>query len=971
MSPPSSQPHPHPLWKALENDLWEQSQNELDHPVNRREFLQLMGASLALAGLTACTKMPPEKIIPYVVAPEGLTPGIPANYASAMTLAGFSKGLLVESHEGRPTKIEGNPLHPASLGTSDLFMQAELLQLYDPERSKTVLHLGEVSSWDRFQASLLPELAKWNENGGEGIAILTETITSPTLSSEFKAFLKHFPRAKWHAYEPINSDSLREASLECFGKDLRPIYDFSQADVVLSLDADFLGPGPTQQNHARAFMSRRKEPGGFNRLYVVESTLSLTGSRADHRLAMRSSTLASFTLALAHELGLQNLPKKKTLSTEQNRWIQEVVKDLQAHRGRCLVLAGTHQPPSLQALAYAMNDRLKNFGTTVSFISSVEESPAPQMQSLEELVSNISDEKVNALLIFGANPVYHAPASLSFLDQFKKVPLRIRLGLYQDETSYYSHWHLPESHFLEAWGDGRAFDGTISFQQPLIAPLYETQAAVEVLSIFLGRTGRTSHQALTEYWLRHLNQESFERSLHDGVLSRSASPPLKGLKIRNGRKTAISLQDRPTSTSELEATIRPDSTVWDGRYANNGWLQELPKPLLQLTWDNAALVSPETASKLLLMDEDEVELSTQGRSIRAPVLRVPGHPDDSITLTLGYGRTQAGKVGNQKGYMAFSVRGYRAPLATDKLVVDKTGKNWRFAMIPSHHHMDVRAIVIRAALRALRSKGKAIIPSESPTLEHPSLNSELDRSENPQKNAWAMVIDLTTCIGCKACTIACQAENNIPIVGKDQVRNGREMHWIRVDRYFEGAPASPRIYFQPVPCMHCENAPCEYVCPTAATVHSSDGINQMVYNRCVGTRYCSNNCPYKVRRFNFFQYADTRSKSLQLMYNPDVTIRSRGVMEKCTYCTQRIQEARINAEKENRPIRDGEVITACAQACPTQAIAFGDKNDKTSQVEKLRALPQHYYLLAELGARPRTSYLASIRNPNPRLGEEV
>jgi MoCo/4Fe-4S cofactor protein with predicted Tat translocation signal len=942
--------------------IWE----DLDHPLSRRRFLHLLGASAALAGMTACTKMPPEKIIPFVVSPENLVPGIPATYASSCTVSGYAKGILVQSHEGRPTKIEGNPLHPASLGTSDLFMQAELLQMYDPDRSKSVMHLGSLSTWDSFLETLVHEISKWRASGGAGVRILTETITSPSLSADIELFLKRFPGARWHAYEPIHEDHVFDAARLVFGQDLRPLYDFSKANVVLSLDSDFLGPGPTQQAYARQFMSRRKAGAAFNRLYVAESTLSLTGACSDHRLALRPSEIYPLALALAHELGIRELPTLPKPGKAQETWIHEAAKDLRAQAGQALVVASPQSSAEVQALAIAMNEVLGAARKCVSYLAPITQSPVRQSESLDTLVNEMAEGKVSTLIILSANPAYSTPSELRFEEQLQKVPLRIRLGQYLDETSYHCHWHLPESHFLESWGDSRASNGLVSLQQPLISPLYDSRSASELLSMLLDQPGRNDSQALREYWSNRLQGASFDRCVQDGVIPKTESAALHP-KAQPGwtrRLAQVKAGDTgAASTVSLEAVLLPDPTIWDGRYANNGWLQELPKPILQLCWDNAALISPGTASQLGLTDEDEVEVSANGKTIRAPILRVPGHPDHSLTLTLGYGRSRAGRVGNHKGYNAYLLQTTASPYKLPAISLKKTGKKWPLALIHSHQTMEGRDIVITSTAAEWKAHGDKIIPENSKSKHRPTLLPE----QSDRGNAWAMVIDLTTCIGCKACTIACQAENNIPIVGKDQVRAGREMHWIRVDRYFEGSPSEPKVYFQPVPCMHCEKAPCEIVCPTAATVHSSDGINQMVYNRCVGTRYCSNNCPYKVRRFNFFQYSDTKTRSLQLMYNPDVTVRSRGVMEKCTYCIQRIQEVRINAEKEDRPIRDGEVITACAQACPTDAIVFGDKNDPNSRVAKLKTLTYHYDLLAELGTQPRTSYLAALRNPNPVL----
>jgi molybdopterin-containing oxidoreductase family iron-sulfur binding subunit len=857
-------------------------------------------------------------------------------------------------------------------------MQAELLQMYDPERSKTVKQLGAPSTWDAFNSSLQKEISKWKTNQGEGVRILTETITSPTLSKDFQTFLGRYPKARWHSYEPIHFDLTREATLLAFGQDLRPLPDFSKASIVLSLDADFLGPGPAQLAEARAFMLRRKTPKLLNRLYVVESSVSLTGASADHRLPIRPSEIYHFALALAQELGVSGLPAFSSLSGYQQQWMKEIAKDLRSQPGNSIVLSGSHLPSAVQALSFAINDRLGNSGKTLSYIESIDSNPISQMTSLIELAQDMDQGKVTTLIVLGANPVYQAPSSLLFGERLKKVPLRIRHGLYEDETSNLCQWHLPESHFLESWGDSRAFNGQIGLQQPLISPLYSSRSAIEILSILLEQSGRTAHQALQDYWGQNLAQmrsttSTFERAIHDGVIEHSEAPLVQAIQ-KSGWISKLP-SPTPSSSNTLETTLRPDPTLWDGRYANNSWLQELPKPILQLTWDNAVLISPSTATRLGLKDEDEVELRANGQMVSGPILRVPGHPDETITLTLGYGRSRAGKVGNHRGYDAFTLQTHLSPNWIPKIEIRKTGKTWPLAVTHQHQSMEGRDIVIRSTWDEFNKKSEKIIP-ETFKSSHPTSYFRDDphhsikvanKAANGLANAWAMVIDLTTCIGCKACTIACQAENNIPVVGKEQVRNSREMHWIRVDRYFEGDSAHPKIYFQPVPCMHCEKAPCELVCPTVATNHSTDGLNQMIYNRCVGTRYCSNNCPYKVRRFNFFQYSDVKTPSLQLMYNPNVTVRSRGVMEKCTYCVQRIEAARIEAEIENRAIRDGEVIPACAQACPTDAIIFGDGNDRESRVAKHRNLPQNYFLLGELGTQPRTSYLASLRNPNPAV----
>jgi molybdopterin-containing oxidoreductase family iron-sulfur binding subunit len=946
--------------------------SELDNDVSRRRFLQLLGASAALAGISACTKMPAERIIPYVVQPEKLIPGKPGFYATSMSFGGFSKGLLAESHEGRPTKLEGNPRHPGTLGKSDIFAQAELLSLYDPDRAQTVLDLGETATWDRFIARMASEESQWSANGGEGVRILSHRITSPTLLGQLGIFFKRYPNARWHAYEPAEGGELEAATELAFGRALRPLYDFARATLVLSLDNDFLGPGPAQEIYARDFMARRRTGSlgaldSFNRLYVIESSVGATGACADQRWPVKPSELHGYALALAAELGVPGIPKPDPARPPLPDWLAEIASDLKAHAGDCLVLAGERLAPETQAVTFAINEHLGNIGKSLRFIAA-QDAGGTTPATIAELTQDMGRRKVQTLFILGANPVYDTPASLEFEKLLAQVPLRVRLGLYHDETAFHCHWSLPQSHFLESWGDGRALDGTITLQQPLIAPMYETRSSIELLSILLGQAGRTGRQALEERL--HLGSGSaFERALSDGYLPGSASNAVT-VKTKPGGSERLRAKNATTARADsgsvtLEAVIRPDPTIWDGRYANNGWLQELPKPLLQLTWSNAVLLSPATAERLRLTDEDEIEIKSWGRTARAAVLRAPGHPNDSATLFLGYGRSKAGRVGNQLGYDAYGLQDHRSPWLIPSLEIRKLGTQVPLALTHAHSSMEGRDLIVHAELAQLMRAPESVVKE---SLRKKPSTLLPDRPSPPGSvEAWAMVIDLSVCIGCNACAIACQAENNIPVVGSEEVRRSREMHWIRVDRYFDGTAANPKTYFQPVPCMHCEKAPCEEVCPTAATNHSLDGLNQMIYNRCVGTRYCSNNCPYKVRRFNFFQYADIKSATAQLMHNPDVTVRSRGVMEKCTYCIQRIQAARIGAELESRPIRDGEILTACQQACPTDAIVFGDQSDSRSRVSALRARSHNYSLLNELGTLPRTTYLAAIRNPNPKI----
>jgi MoCo/4Fe-4S cofactor protein with predicted Tat translocation signal len=951
----------------LHREFPQQASEWLD-PVSRRRFLQLMGGSLALAGLSACTRQPEEKIVPYVRAPEGSVPGKPLFFATAMPLGGFAHGVVVESHEGRPTKIDGNPKHPASLGATHAFTQASILTLYDPDRSQVLINAGRISTWGAFFAAVSPQLEAQRLRKGQGLRVLTETVTSPTLSHQLHGLLDVFPEAKWHQYEPVNRDSLHAGARRIFGENVTTQYRFDQAQLILALDADFLSSGPASVRYAHDFMTKRSVRDGqttMNRLYVIESTPSLTGAMADHRLPMRSAEIIDLTSAVARQLGV--LDERRPRPEAPGQWLNAILSDLQNHRGRSIVIAGEHQPPIVHALAHAINHALGNVGTTVFYTDPVEARPVDQMASLRELVADMEAGLVDLLVILGGNPVYNAPADYGFTEHLWKAKLRVHLGLHEDETAQLCHWHVPEAHYLEAWSDGRAFDGTITILQPLIAPLYGGKSAHELLAALVGQPDRSSYTVVRDYWRRQLPPEDFERfwgtALHEGLIAATALPyrtvEPRGLEIRDSDLPSASVQ----SLSTLELLIRPDPTIWDGRFANNGWLQELPKPLTKLTWDNAALISPATAQRLGLRNEEVVELRFQGRTMRAPIWLLPGHTDEAVTIHLGYGRWRTGRVGRGTGFNAYVLRTEGAPWGDSGLELHHTGERYPLASTQHHHSMEGRHLVRVGTLAQYLAH-----PDFVHAMAHdPPPDLTLYPPHAYNRYAWGMAIDLNACIGCNACVIACQAENNIPIVGKSQVAVGREMHWLRIDRYYHGGLDKPATYHQPVLCMHCENAPCEVVCPVAATVHDDEGLNVMVYNRCVGTRYCSNNCPYKVRRFNFLQYADYHTPVLKLLRNPDVTVRSRGVMEKCTYCVQRINSARIEAEKGSRLIRDGEVVTACQAACPSQAIVFGDINDPNSRVSKLKATGLNYGLLIDLNTRPRTTYLARLRNPHPDL----
>jgi MoCo/4Fe-4S cofactor protein with predicted Tat translocation signal len=959
--------------------------SEFSDPDGRRQFLQLMGASVALAGLSsACTRQPAEAIVPYVKAPEQFIPGKPVYYATVLSTDGAAQGVLVESHMGRPTKIEGNPDHPASLGSTDHLAQAEILNLYDPNRSRAVSYRTEASTWDGFVAALRPVLEAQKALKGEGIRLLTTTVASPTLGAQIQEFLKLYPLAKWHVHDPIGRRNAMDGARLAFGRALQPVYNFKEADVVISLDADFLGTGGDKVANARAFSARRTFEGEadkeMNRLYMIESSISITGGSADHRIATRSAHVEAVARELAAELGIP-VEKGALPGGSAPSVVAAMVKDAKARPTRTLVLAGESQPAFVHALAYAINEKLGSLGTTVVMTEPLEVNPPSAENSIEALAADMNGGKVDALFILGGNPVLTATPDSGFAAALKnpsKVALRVRLGLFDDETSEVCHWHIPEAHALESWSDARAFDGTLAIQQPLIAPLYEGKSAHEVVQALLGDSTSTGYQIVQNAWKTRIPALGFDKAwrkiVHDGVVPGSA---LAAVAAKTTTGTWMQTK-ASTAQGSLDIAFRLDPNVLDGRYANNGWMQELPKPLTKITWDNAALISPKTAKRLAVPEPegsargtfvDMVKLTVGGASISIPAWVTPGHPDDTITVHLGGGRTRAGAVGRGVGVDAQPLRNSATPWLAVNASLAKEGSRYGIGCTQDHWKMEDAAD--RGLLRTGSYEEFKAKPAFAQHAKEQGEQPSLYPAHPYNGSQWGMSIDLSACIGCNACITACQSENNIPVVGKDQIMRGREMQWLRVDRYYEGETETPAVHHQPVPCMQCENASCEVVCPVAATTHSDEGLNDMVYNRCVGTRYCSNNCAYKVRRFNFYLYTEKDwsddNRSLTLQKNPDVSVRSRGVMEKCTYCVQRINETRITARNEGRDIRDGEIKTACQQVCPTQAIVFGDLNMKESTVAKLKASPRDYVLLHELNTRPRTSYLASLRNPHPDL----
>ncbi len=972
----------HPESRAFLEREFQQGASELPEGITRRDMMMLVGASLSLAGLSACRR-PVEEIVPYVTPPEEMIPGIPRYYATSMPFRRSAYGLIVESHEGRPTKIEGNPAHASTLGASASLVQASMLGLYDPDRSQGVRLRGEPATWNDFVTAWGQLAEAHAADGGAGLAVLSESFSSPTLARLSAELRARYPRLHWATYDAI-SDENRVAGLRAAtGRDLDLMLRLDRASVVLTLDADPLLTDPEMIRHTRGFAEGRRagaSGGAMNRLYAVEGVYSLTGAMADHRLRLESRRIAPFIAALAarlvpSEAGAAGLAGAGVAGVDP-RWIDALADDLQANRGRGLIVAGERQPAAVHGAVCALNTYLGNTGATVSYFET-RDAALPSLGSLASLVAAMQKGAIQTLVVLGGNPVFDAPADLDFASAMAKVPQTIALGHAVDETSVQATWHVPRAHYLESWGDARAVGGTLSVVQPLILPLFGGKTAVEVLALVAGGAERSGYDVVRETWSPILGETGFDsrwnRVLHDGLLAGSELPevvpelagqPLAGL----GRLGAGGASAGPAGASadagDLEIVFLPSASLHDGRFANDGWLQELPDPLTKLTWDNPALVSFGTAQTLGLASGDVVRLDYAGRSIELPIWLLPGMTDGVVALTLGYGRSHSGRVGSGVGFNAFTVRTSGAPGFDRGVSVTRLGRTYPLSTSQEHGSMEGRPLVRESTLTELQSPSAAAAePAE--TARHFSLWTEHAYDQGHQ---WGMTIDLNSCIGCNACMVACQSENNIPVVGKAQVAKGREMHWIRVDRYFSGEPSgNAEAVFQPVPCMHCEDAPCEQVCPVAATVHDREGLNVMVYNRCIGTRYCSNNCPYKVRHFNFFNFTKDTPDILQLAMNPDVTVRARGVMEKCTYCTQRINKEKIDARFAGRELRDGDVKTACQQACPASAIEFGDLRDPSSRVAQAKADPRNYALLDELNTKPRTTYLAKVRNPNPAL----
>ncbi|MFL5345694.1 MAG: TAT-variant-translocated molybdopterin oxidoreductase [Hyalangium sp.] len=989
-------------WRSLEEKLGKAEYLEESRPefpegadlpptgVARREFMQLLGASLALAGATACSTRPvDERMVPYTRTPPELVPGNPLHYASGMTFGGHTSGILVTAREGRPIKVEGNPQHPVNLGAAGVFEQAFLMSLYDPQRARVLRNRKDPRSLRTFGEELGTVIARAaQENGGTRVRFLTEPNTSPVLDDLRSRIQKRLPNARFVSYTSVTQDAASEGTRAVLGQPATPLYDFSKADVVLSLDADFLESRPANLAYARAFAQRRDPAeGNLNRLYVAEPRFTITGGMADHRLRVTSAEVFAVAAAIASRVGgdvaglAGAASQKAQLNAAHQKWVDAVAADLRAASGRSVVLAGERQPAAVHALAAALNAALGNVGQTVRYIPATV-SETTSAAALRPLVDELKNGAVDVLVISAWNPIYRAPVDLGLREVLDpKNPNRNKLtvvytSLFEDETSAYADWFIPAAHELEAWGDGRSIDGTVTIVQPLIQPLFNGVPTAEFLATFLGEPFRNSYQILRDFYRGRAAagsdfETAWETWVSVGIVPESAPAALAGTPNVGGAAALVNAYTPPASGG-LEVNFVADYKVYDGQFANMSWLQELPDPISKMTWDNAAYISPKTAEDNHLEPGDIATLTTRVGKLEVPVWILPGTADNVVVLPLGYGRTGLFEtVAKEIGFDANQLRSVDAPWFEGGAKLAKGRTTHKFALSQSHWRMEGRPIALDMTVAQFHKELEAEKEHASPVLarvrgDEESANLMPDFKYEDYK--WAMAIDLARCTGCAACVVACQAENNIPVVGKEQVARSREMQWLRIDRYFTGDDLNdPEMVMQPVACVHCEKAPCEYVCPVNATVHSDEGLNDMVYNRCVGTRYCSNNCPYKVRRFNYLHYSADKTPTQKMMMNPDVTVRNRGVMEKCTYCVQRIERVRIKARVEKRPIFEKELQTACAQACPTEAIVFGTLSDPNAQVTKHHHDERAYKLLNELGTRPRTAHLIRLRNPNPAL----
>lgn len=965
--PTMTDPHPS---EHLDSAEFPKSATLPPEGLARRELLELFGISMALAA-GGCFRTPTEELVPYGDRPADITPGVPLHYATSFALGGYGTGLVVRSFQGHPTKIEGNTLHPASLGAASIFAQALTTQLYDPHRAKAYRHRNRPISKGAFIRAQVARANELEKNGGAGLRLLLEPTASPTVGYLVGRIAARYPKAKAFAYDPYERENLYEGAKLAFGRPVETLVDWSRARVIVALDDDFLGTGPYALRDAHEFVKTRTPDDGMSRLYVVESALTITGMFADNRLSLRSREIRDFALALVRKLGEKHLPELSNVgtldafATSSTKAIEVMARDLARAGDRGLVVVGPRQPPIVIALAHAINAALGSAKSLVSYVEPGLIEARSGAAGLSELVAEISSGEVSTLIIDAFDPAATAPSDIDLTSAMTKVDWVAYSGLREDRTAQYASYFAPAAHVLESWGDTRALDGTVGLVQPLIAPIYGGMSQLELFAPYAGLSDESGYSITKSFWRSKTQTDDFddvwEDWLAEGIVPNTASS-VASITIAWGalRKALRALE--PMGDRGLDIEFLGSSKVHDGRFAMSAWLQELPDPMTKMSWDGSARMGPSLASRLGLASGDIVRLRYRDRLLETSIVVVPGHADGAVSLPMGYGLMAPDPEAEPVGADAFALRCSDAMWFDGGLELLPTGMRRALADQQRHYRMHGRDLAITANLESFREEGANFLSH----LKGP-VAKLYDPFPYTSEYQWGMAIDLNRCIGCAACVVACQAENNIPVVGKENARLGREMHWLRIDRYFEGAVESPRVVTQPVMCMHCEAAPCEYVCPVNATVHSDEGLNEMVYNRCVGTRYCSNNCPYKVRRFNYLDYHPRSEGVRAMMHNPQVTVRSRGVMEKCTYCVQRIERARIDARRQRLPIDIAELQTACQQTCPTEAIVFGSINEAGSKLAALRADIRRYDLLHDRGMRPRTIYLARIGNPSPEL----
>jgi molybdopterin-containing oxidoreductase family iron-sulfur binding subunit len=1003
--------------------------------VSRRGLLGSMAATLALVGAEGCRR-PIEKIIPYAKMPEDVIPGVPAHYATVIQRRGDAAGVVLESHEGRPTKVEGNEAHPASRGGADLVTQATILDLYDPERSATPRKGGAASDWSAFDAALLAKLAGYEKDQGARLRVLLQPTISPSVVRMRTALLKRFPKARVHTWSAINDSNSREGARLAFGLPLATLHQYEKARVIVSLDSDFLQTETGNVRAAKAFALGRRlrsSHDAMSRLYVVEPARTVTGGSADHRLRLPAADVERYAYALVAELAKNNVALADILPAISKpgiadgippAWLGPIARDLadQRNHGHAFLVVGERQPPAVHALAHVVNAALGAAGTSVAYAAAADPDEQDNATDIKALTDAMAAGQVDGLLILGGNPVYDAPSDLGFSEKLAKVPFSVHASSFFDETGEKCSWHVPRAHEYESWGDARSLEGAVSVQQPLILPLFSGRSDIELLALAASAPDKNGHEAVRTT-VRDLAlasrsltgcgpfvdgraecrdpsgsivpvkltdvERDWNRGLAMGVTVRQQgplTPAPKGADVAAAITKRTPGRDAKAGPGAYEVTFAPCPKMVDGRHANNTWLLEMPDPVTKIVWDNVAIVSPATAEALGIVTTkegsrrdgfDSINITVGEKTVTIPAWIVPGQADNSVAVTLGWGRKKSGRIGNGRGVDVYPLRAAAALGFASAKVERSAAEPYLIARTQEHDSQEGRPLALQTTLNDYRKRAN-FAELDSPPPRSLPLWPQQDYSKGYQ---WGMSIDLNACTGCNACVIACMSENNVPVVGKIEVWRGREMHWLRIDRYYTedpklgGSAENPVVIAEPVMCVHCEEAPCENVCPVNATTHGPEGLNEMAYNRCIGTRYCGNNCPYKVRRFNYLNWHNDSvwketnglPETLQMQQNPNVTVRFRGVMEKCSYCVQRIQSVKIKSQREARPIKDGEIRTACQQTCPSDAIVFGDVNDPNSVVTRWTKADRRFALLGELGTRPRTTYLGKVRNPNPEM----